>query len=333
MTELADPTENRKTNPDWHYHPALPISVSPLFTWPIRPKAVFSWYAKSWLRPSSLLIWLAMAVSIWLWATPGLAEMKQFSWLWVLQVYARNLLTLALIGGGLHLFLYTAGLQGNQRRFDDRPTPKNQKKFTFNSQKLDNLFWSFGSGVLFWTGYEVLYFWSLANGYVPGVTWSENPVWFIALFLIIPTWSSMHFYFVHRALHSKQLYKRVHALHHRNVNIMPFAGISMHPFEHLLYFNSVILHFLLPSHPVHFLFHILIQALNPLCSHSGYEGVVVRDRNRLALGDFFHQLHHRYFECNYGTAEMPWDKWFGTFHDGTPEKTAQARDRMRKLSL
>mgnify|MGYP002064732690 CR=1 FL=1 len=45
----------------------------------------------------------------------------------------------------------------------------------------------------------------------------------------------------------------------------------------------------------------------------------MRDRNRLKLGTFHHQMHHRYFECNYGSLEIPWDKWFGTFHDGTVE--------------
>ena len=32
---------------------------------------------------------------------------------------------------------------------------------------------------------------------------------------------------------------------------------------------------------------------------------------------YFHYLHHRYFECNYGELTSPLDKWFGTFHDGT----------------
>ena len=35
--------------------------------------------------------------------------------------------------------------------------------------------------------------------------------------------------------------------------------------------------------------------------------------------DYFHHLHHRYFECNYGNRPVPLDKLFGTFHDGTPE--------------
>jgi len=39
------------------------------------------------------------------------------------------------------------------------------------------------------------------------------------------------------------------------------------------------------------------------------------------VGSFHHQLHHRYFECNYGGPEMPWDNWLGSFHDGSPEAT------------
>ena len=53
--------------------------------------------------------------------------------------------------------------------------------------------------------------------------------------------------------------------------------------------------------------------------------ITMKNKNRIALGYFDHQLHHRYFECNYGTPEMPWDKWFGSFHDGT----AEAHERMK----
>ena len=31
--------------------------------------------------------------------------------------------------------------------------------------------------------------------------------------------------------------------------------------------------------------------------------------------DQYHYLHHRFFECNYGTSGTPWDKMFGTFRD------------------
>ena len=30
-------------------------------------------------------------------------------------------------------------------------------------------------------------------------------------------------------------------------------------------------------------------------------------------GDYFHQLHHMHFDCNYGAMHVPIDKWLGTF--------------------
>jgi sterol desaturase/sphingolipid hydroxylase (fatty acid hydroxylase superfamily) len=41
-------------------------------------------------------------------------------------------------------------------------------------------------------------------------------------------------------------------------------------------------------------------------------------------------MHHRYFECNYGTLEVPWDKLFGSFHDGTSESHQKLLERRQK---
>ena len=48
-----------------------------------------------------------------------------------------------------------------------------------------------------------------------------------------------HFYFAHRMTHLRSLYTYVHSLHHRNTDIEPFAGLCMHPVEHLFYFSCV----------------------------------------------------------------------------------------------
>ena len=47
--------------------------------------------------------------------------------------------------------------------------------------------------------------------------------------------------------------------------------------------------------------------------------------------DFHHQLHHKYFECNYGTVDMPWDRWFGSVHDGSEEGTRAVKERRRNM--
>lgn len=326
-TESFDP--DTPMSREWHWHPDLPIPVSGLFSWPPNPVRMLAWLAGSWLTLSTTTIWVGLAFAVWAWATPPLETMKTLSWDWILLIYVRNLVIMTIVAGGLHLYFYALRAQKDRRRFDGRAFKTGSKAFTFGDQVLDNAFWTLASGVTTWTLYEAAYYWLFANGFLPAVSWAENPVWFLALFVIIPIWSSMHFYWVHRALHWPPLYKSAHALHHRNVTIGPWSGISMHPVEHVPYFSSVLLNFAFAAHPVHLLFHLFVQALNPACSHCGYDGIVVKGTTRLKLGDFFHQLHHRNFECNYGTAEMPWDVWFGSFHDGTPEATKRLRQRHR----
>jgi sterol desaturase/sphingolipid hydroxylase (fatty acid hydroxylase superfamily) len=200
-------------------------------------------------------------------------------------------------------------------------------QYTFGGQVRDNMFWTLVSGVGFWTVYEVLMFWLMGNGWIPVLAWVDSPVWFVLLFLLTPAWISFHFYWVHRALHWGPLYKLAHALHHRNVNVGPWSGLSMHPVEHVIFFSSILVHCIVPAHPLHILFHMQHQSLTAATSHTGYEDLLVKDRKQLALGTFHHQMHHRYFEVNYGNLEMPWDKWFGTFHDGTLDAHEALKDR------
>ena len=105
----------------------------------------------------------------------------------------------------------------------------------------------------------------------------------------------------------------------------------MHPVEHLLYFSSLCIHWIVASHPVHLIFHAIWLGPGAAMTHAGYEDLLIKDKRRLALGTFYHQLHHRYYECNYGNQEMPWDRWFGTFNDGTDEATRITRERKRKM--
>lgn len=45
----------------------------------------------------------------------------------------------------------------------------------------------------------------------------------------------------------------------------------------------------------------------------------------------FHHLHHRCFECNYGSGEFPLDRWLGTRHDGSKEATNTIHARRRAV--
>jgi sterol desaturase/sphingolipid hydroxylase (fatty acid hydroxylase superfamily) len=329
--EPAASTGATKFAAEWNWRPLQPVELSPLFVWPIRPLGVLKWIAASWFALTERLVIVLLAFVTWFWLQPALERCVSFELGWIAQIYGRNLGLMVLVAGGLHLYLYTFCKQGRKRKYDGRDLVADHRGFTFRSQVLDNMFWTLASGVTVWTGFEVLVVWGYANGYVPYLTWSDSPVWFVLLFFLIPIWGSLHFYWIHRLLHWPPLYRFAHALHHRNTNIGPWSGMSMHPVEHVLYLSTGLIHCVVASHPVHFLFHMQVKALEAVSSHSGFECFLVADRNRMRLGDFFHQMHHRYFECNYGTLEMPWDKWFGSFHDGTEDANARIRERRRRL--
>ena len=57
----------------------------------------------------------------------------------------------------------------------------------------------------------------------------------------------------------------------------------------------------------------------------------MNEKPNVKSGDYFHYLHHRYFDCNYGTTLVPMDRWFGSFHDGSPEAHAALRGRHRRI--
>jgi lathosterol oxidase len=215
----------------WNYHPDLPIPTSPVFAWPPRPVAAFKWLSVYWLAISMIVIELALAYVVFAWLQPGPEQTSTLSLGWIARIYLRNLALVFLFAGGLHLYLYSFSKQGKVLKFDARSMARDNGTYSFRDQVLDNMFWTCASGVTIWSTYEVLYVWASTNGYAPGLTWSANPVWFALMFPLIPIWSSFHFYWIHRALHWPPLYRLAHSLHHRNVNIGPWTGTSMHPIE------------------------------------------------------------------------------------------------------
>ncbi|WP_299410022.1 sterol desaturase family protein [uncultured Roseobacter sp.] len=315
----------------WNHLPELPLKVSPVFVWPPKPVEIATWFWNSWFLISERLIVVGIAVACYLWFQPSLETTKTFEIGWITQIYVRNFLLTLLVAGSLHLWFYTYSAQGKQLKYDPRPLMVSGRQFTLGGQVRDNMFWTLGTGVIVWTAYEAVLFWALANGHISMISWDANPVWFVAIFFFIPVWESFYFYIIHRAIHIPFLYKHVHYLHHRNINVGPWSGMSQHPIEQMIFLGSVFIHLLIGAHPLHIIFHLQYYFLTAITTHTGFQGLLVNDKNRLALGTFHHQMHHRYFECNYGSLEIPWDKWFGSFHDGTIQANEKMQERRKRI--
>ena len=314
------------------YQPSEPILVPPLYSWPPRPVAAFRWLIFEILFPWGLC-WIALAFISWNYLTHSEQTMAVLEPDWIGIIWLRNAVLLLMVAGGLHWWLYIRRSQKRDFKYNTRWQSEGSQKFLWKNQVKDNMFWSLASGATIWTLYEIFMLWAYGKGWAPFVTLSSNPILFVGLAIILPFWQDLHFYIVHRISHWKPIYKCSHYLHHRNTNVGPWSGLSMHPIEHLLYFSGILIHWIVLSHPLHALLHVQATGLTPALGHLGFDKYLFAGKTPLTLGQrYFHYLHHKYFECNYGgDGTVPMDKWFGSFHDGTEEGDALIKKRRQKM--
>ena len=316
----------------WHFQPDLGEQLAPFYHWPPRLLASLRYIVASW-GPGGLRIYLVgLALLTWFYLSPSLERCQEWRFDWVAQIWIRNLVLMGLLAGGLHLYFYSWRKQQDDEHYDLRPMLRNSRMFDFGNQVYDNMFWTLVSAVAVWSAYESLLMYAYANNYAPMLSFADNPLWFVALLFLLPWWAGLHFYAQHRLLHTPWLYRIAHSWHHRNSNTGPWSGASMHPLEHVIWLSSALLLLLVWSHPIHAIFLLQYHCLTAVTSHVGYERLRMGGQGGFRLGDFFHQLHHRYCDCNYGTFETPWDQWLDTYHDGSEAGDEWMKQRRRRLA-
>ena len=309
-------------NPRGGWQPNKKLEFDPVFVWPPNPNKFFKWLLKfpGYIWPWNIF-YITIAFLTFFYLQPDISKCESFSLDWISIILIRNIFLIILLAGFWHTRLHILKSQNNDFRYNPNPLGKEKNQWFLGSQTRENMFWSIFSGGTIWTAYEVFLFWMYANDLflLPIKDWISHPIYFCLLFLFIPIWQVFHFYVTHRISHWKIFYKMFHFLHHRNVNTGPWSGLSMHPIEHLFYFSTILIHLVIPTHPLHFVFHIQQTALRAIQGHSGYDQLILNSNSKAALpcASYFHYLHHKYFECNYGELTIPLDKWFGSFHDGT----------------
>lgn len=313
MDDAKFGTRNKRG--DWT--PFRLIDYPQVFVWPIRPLGLLKWIPE-YLAPWNLF-YAVVAILMWAYAMPPLETMRTFEIGWIAWLFGLNLAITVLFFGSFHLRLYVQRAQGTRFKFNGKWLDTDNPAFLFRNQTIDNLIWSLGSGVPIWTAWQVVTLWLFANGYIPSVSFEEHPVYCVIVMLLVPLFREIHFYLVHRMIHWPPIYRAVHKLHHGNVNPGPWSGLAMHPVEHVLYFSGVLIHWIVPSHPVHAMFQLVHAGLSPAPGHTGFDKMVVGDENAVDTHCYAHYLHHKFFECNYADGAVPLDKWFGTFHDGSKE--------------
>jgi len=324
MTASSSPTTRTRMQRSKGYDPE-PMDLPPLFQSPSKPVAMVRWLISKYLWPQSLL-WIGIAAAVYHWFTPSLDRFQSLSVDDVGLIWLRNVIMMLVVIGGQHWWLHIRRAQGTDYKYDRRWLAANRTSFTFNNQTRDNMFWTLVSGGAIAALFEAIMFRFYANETIPRL----DSFWTIAAMTFAVFWiEGVHFYANHRLLHVDPIYRWAHALHHRNVNTGPWSGISMHPMEHLLYFSLPFVFLVIPGSPYIATFCLVYLMLSPSPSHSGFDRFKIGEGPTFHGGDYFHNLHHRYFEVNYGMLLLPLDKWLGTYHDGSAEAHARMKSRRR----
>ena len=172
--------------------------------------------------------------------------------------------------------------------------------------------------------------WAYANGWGAWSTFDRHPLWLVVFALLLPIYHEAHFYCIHRLIHVPFLYKWVHSVFHNAVNPSPWSSLSMHPIEHLLYWSDCLIHLVLSSHPLLFLFNLQITGTGAVVGHVGFDKIEVGANSAIETHAFAHYLHHKYFEVNYADGTTALDKLFGTWHDGTKQGDALMEARFNR---
>ena len=108
-----------------------PVIFSPLFDWPLKPKAVISVLTKRWITLSRNALFLVMAFLVYRYLLPEQAVSRSLSLSWVLPVFLRNYLIMLLIAGGLHLYFFTYRGQGKRLKYLASEDFEKSGKFSF----------------------------------------------------------------------------------------------------------------------------------------------------------------------------------------------------------
>jgi Delta7-sterol 5-desaturase len=128
-----------------------------------------------------------------------------------------------------------------------------------------------------------------------------------------------YFYWMHRLLHHKWLFRHVHALHHRSTNPSPWAAYSFH-FAEAWIEGAVLLviALLLPIHPIALLYFTVSAFVINVYGHLGYEIIPLFLRKTVIFEivntSVHHNLHHSKCKGNYGLYFRIWDRLMGTEH-------------------
>lgn len=145
--------------------------------------------------------------------------------------------------------------------------------------------------------------------------------WYLASYLVVFFLHDTYFYWNHRLMHHKRLYKYFHNIHHLSKKPTPLAAFAFHPLEAIV--EAMIFPLISLVMPVHFsvlvIFSLFSLFMN-VYGHLGFSLFSEKQLNSFPLKMFSHSTHHswhhQFYKGNYGFYLQFWDRLMGTWKGG-----------------
>jgi Delta7-sterol 5-desaturase len=159
-------------------------------------------------------------------------------------------------------------------------------------------------------------------GYIHGYKDFDGLIGIVYVLFSIIVFTIIHdtyFYWVHRGMHNKYVFKLIHRTHHANNPIDPITAVSFGPAEAVLQALWPVLALLfLPLSPSAFLIVLSLDIIHTVYIHLGYEilpaGFVTHPIGKHFVTSTHHSMHHEHANGNYALYFLWWDWIMGTEH-------------------
>ncbi|MEX0812971.1 MAG: sterol desaturase family protein [Chitinophagales bacterium] len=157
----------------------------------------------------------------------------------------------------------------------------------------------------------------------------------VALALVI---HDTYFYWTHRWMHGKKVYKRFHLTHHLSINPSPWASYTFSGLEGVIQSGIIwVLAFCIPMHEYALLSFTVIAFVINVYGHLGYEIAPLWFRKttifKWMATSTYHNLHHSKFNGNFGLYFRWWDKWMNTEVPGYEKAYDKIQERRMEKGL
>jgi len=258
-------------------------------------------------------------------------EAKNFPDVWP-AIYLFDLLRYLIPAGGFFLVFWVIARNGLKHLFIQPTMPKTKqlwKEFAYSMSTVV-IFSLVGFGIYTAEHAGLTKIYHDLNDY--GI------VYMIVSLTIAIVFHDFYFYWTHRLMHHKKLFRYVHKVHHESTNPSPWAAYAFHPWEALLQAIVMpILVFTLPLHPLTAFIFLAYMIIRNVIGHLGFEilpkGFTKNKWLNWNTAVTHHNMHHEYFHSNYGLYFTWWDRLMKTEHSKYHEAFNEVKSRPQACEL